>query len=421
MRDGGIELERLPAGEAAFAAVEANLAQLIDEALPRLRSRKLADQRRFIETLRVFIAKLATAALNRVDSQQWLSVSFADANYLRVGLSPPAARHIRDGLQSLGLVEVRNGFHSRDRARASTLTRMRPTDRFKAVLREAGIRPERLPRAPQDLVRINEPITPLEVEPADVTASRAVLETVNAVNGSAAISLPDDAWVRIGNRYRNGNENDRARAGNECAKSLFRIFKHDWSRGGRLYGAFWINLPKEERRHLTINGNPTVELDYRSLHPAILYARAGVPLDVDPYLVPGYDHVPREQGKRTFNRLLNSESRRHIRWNAPDQAHFSSRREFRAYVQALNAHLAPISTLFVTARGTDRLTGIRLQREDSDLAIGVIQTISGMGFPVLPIHDSFIVERDNESILRNIMLDEFTRIYGVCIQIRVTA
>lgn len=42
--------------------------------------------------------------------------------------------------------------------------------------------------------------------------------------------------------------------------------------GGRLYGALHQSLRPSVRRHLLINGSGVVELDYRALHPSILYA-----------------------------------------------------------------------------------------------------------------------------------------------------
>ncbi len=37
--------------------------------------------------------------------------------------------------------------------------------------------------------------------------------------------------------------------------------------------------------------------------------------------------------------------------------------------------------------------GIKLQRIDSDICMKVIEDMIGRGIPVLPIHDSFIVEK----------------------------
>jgi hypothetical protein len=62
-------------------------------------------------------------------------------------------------------------------------------------------------------------------------------------------------------------------------KRLHRVFldrRHKLDRGGRFYGAWYQNIPKEYRQHIMIDGAPTMELDYSALHPNLLYYHAGV-------------------------------------------------------------------------------------------------------------------------------------------------
>jgi hypothetical protein len=61
-------------------------------------------------------------------------------------------------------------------------------------------------------------------------------------------------------------------------ENMSRIFNRDFSRGGRFYGGGWQNVPKGERSQITINGDETVEVDYRAMHPRMLYREAGKPL-----------------------------------------------------------------------------------------------------------------------------------------------
>src|SRR5690606_5190897 len=60
-------------------------------------------------------------------------------------------------------------------------------------------------------------------------------------------------------------------------------------KGGRFYHQLQ-GLPKEVRRqYLLIDGQPACELDYRATFPALLYAREGVELTRDPYVIKGWD------------------------------------------------------------------------------------------------------------------------------------
>ncbi|NRP53652.1 MULTISPECIES: hypothetical protein [unclassified Marinobacterium] len=68
---------------------------------------------------------------------------------------------------------------------------------------------------------------------------------------------------------------------------LERIFIEKTTLGGRFYGEYQ-NLPKSERNQILIDGERTVELDFKSLHYAMMYAKAGLQLEDDPYSVEGF-------------------------------------------------------------------------------------------------------------------------------------
>lgn len=75
--------------------------------------------------------------------------------------------------------------------------------------------------------------------------------------------------------------------GKFVAPWLLRIFIESTSLGGRFYGDYQ-NLPKADRDLILIDGERTVELDFKSLHFAMMYADVGIQLQVDPYLVDGF-------------------------------------------------------------------------------------------------------------------------------------
>ena len=47
---------------------------------------------------------------------------------------------------------------------------------------------------------------------------------------------------------------------NRCLRRYFN--NHSFEQGGRLFGGFWQHLSKSQRRDITIDGMPTVTLDY---------------------------------------------------------------------------------------------------------------------------------------------------------------
>ena len=81
--------------------------------------------------------------------------------------------------------------------------------------------------------------------------------------------------------------------------------------GGRLYsivkrGIGWQNLSQEERHTITINGESTVELDFKALHISMLYAIMGIQIREDPYTY--FSTEMRSLYKTLMLRLLNARS-----------------------------------------------------------------------------------------------------------------
>jgi hypothetical protein len=87
--------------------------------------------------------------------------------------------------------------------------------------------------------------------------------------------------------YNNTLERHEISVNGETLQELYfrTIFNEDLDHGGRLcdHGEFQ-SLPKRERKTLEIDSSPTISLDYKHLHPSILYAREGFDLrGFDPY------------------------------------------------------------------------------------------------------------------------------------------
>jgi hypothetical protein len=74
-------------------------------------------------------------------------------------------------------------------------------------------------------------------------------------------------------------------------------FRPDFAHGGRWY-ADVQNLPREDRKTLTINGEPTCELDFSGLHPTMLYHMRGQTLLEKAYAIPGIDSFNRPAIKK---------------------------------------------------------------------------------------------------------------------------
>lgn len=188
---------------------------------------------------------------------------------------------------------------------------------------------------------------------------------------------------------------------------LYRVFNNDsFEQGGRFYGGWWQYARKYLRPFITINGQPTVEADFKGLHPAILFAKAKLDIPPDPYsLVPGIsaNETLREHAKTTFLALLNADSTTKEPRNFDSATHGMTAEAFRRKVKDAFPMLPGV---FGTGIGR------YLQREDSDMVEQIMQHFEEKGVAVLPVHDSFIIAADHKDELVRVMQSVFHERYG---------
>jgi hypothetical protein len=384
----------------------------------RKRALKASDADRRKLTASTFMANLAAAAINRVDPNRFVASSFDRNTYVDTGLSFATMTTLRDALLVRGMIEGRTGVRSVNGfdVTHSSLTRMRATQSLIDLFDQYQVGyPSIVRRLDRGTIVLRDPAHGVDRNPpADVALTTSILEGMNQLIASEDIDLPQDAWDRIVARHAAAatkDQKERANAGDLAATALYRSFKYDWQHGGRLYGGWWIQVPKEERPHLTINGVATIELDYAQLHPSILFARVGKQLDFDPYSLLGFDNPAiREIGKNTFARLLNrtpiNGEIKPLKLTKEDLAQLPKGMNGEEYMQRFLAPLEPISKWFGSGEGT------RLQRQDSDLAVDVLGRLLFQGIVALPVHDSFIVQLNHRDSLIQAMEESYLVRFG---------
>ena len=177
--------------------------------------------------------------------------------------------------------------------------------------------------------------------------------------------------------------------------SLTRIFsKASFDHGGRLYAPIQ-NYTKQTRKYFYLSGEPTIEIDYSSIHPYMLYHAKGLEFGGDdPYVIEGFD---RDAVKVAFNVMLNSKGvgANKSAAKAISNALSCDEETAEALETAIQALHSPIAHHFNTG------IGLTLQRRDSDIALLVINTfVKELKRPIICVHDSFVVSvRDTESLI----------------------
>ena len=183
------------------------------------------------------------------------------------------------------------------------------------------------------------------------------------------------------------------------SNSLHRVFNENFEWGGRFYGGWWQEIPKEFRKFIEVGRKYTVELDYSGHHFRILYAKEGVSAPADPYEISGFD---RSDLKTVSVIMLNATSRR----GAIAAAKKKAVKKPGALVKAIERGHASIAHYFYTGVGRE------LQRMDSDIAEEVMLKMLERGAVVLPIHDSFIVRASYAEELEEMMRLAFEAKYS---------
>lgn len=199
---------------------------------------------------------------------------------------------------------------------------------------------------------------------------------------------------------------------------LYRQFNNgSFHQGGRLYGAWWIKFPKEQRSSITINGNRTVELDYSGCAIRMLYHEQKKECEGDPYYIEIIEaceidnDLPvgyfREDVKRMTQALINGR-----KGGCAERCKLPPKHSFKPYFTRLEVMAkikekhSPIANLFQTGAWG------RLQRYESDIAVDIISKLTSKRITTLPIHDSFIVEERYKDELRNQMIESYVKIIG---------
>jgi len=181
-------------------------------------------------------------------------------------------------------------------------------------------------------------------------------------------------------------------------KFVRRIFNRgSWTLNGRFYGGWWQHVGKDWRAQIFLNDVPTVEVDFKGLHVAILSAEKGKPLEGDPYELPEgtLPGAPPELQRALLKKLLltainardDKSAFRSFRdgYPAGHMAKGLSNEELSTFLAAFTKKHPHLADSICSDQG------IRLMNVDAQIAERILHRFTQEGIPVLCIHDSFIV------------------------------
>lgn len=382
---------------------------IIDELFRDLtRGKNLYKQKDKKEDLEILIANLLSLRKRKPLSLSLNKNSWISSRYKRAGYFVIELVKIMDKKKLIRV--VKKGFYF------DKISRMTRIDATEALLQLFQDIPNIVIYEPIELVELRDDHKNLlEYEDTDTTRRiRKILERANAVNERASI------WF---GKYK-------------ISASLTAIFINSFSLYGRLHTRgfrHFQGFAREERKELSINGDPVVEIDYSGLHPRLLYAKKGIQFNHDPYSIVIENPDLRPFLKETLLRLLNSKKvwveptkQRSGYWMSAEHVAQSGTNQQLKDVQLKSilqkegiTKAKQVFELFYKAHKDishyfckDDKTGLRIMNLDSKIALDVVDHFAKQDKPILPVHDSFVVQCRYEKELQEVMNQAYSKHSG---------
>jgi len=197
---------------------------------------------------------------------------------------------------------------------------------------------------------------------------------------------------------------------------LSRIFNESFNNGGRYYRGVESNIPKVLRKYFHINGNPTIELDYKAHHIRMLYNIRGKSLRRDPYAAE--ENITPE--KREIYKIVSliclntgniniacSAIRKELQEQNLSQylPDTKNRTLINCFNNFINRNIEIKDDMFTSKYA--KLTNL-----DSKISNKILLHFANKNILVLCVHDSYIIEEQHQSELRKIMMKEYKSVFG---------
>jgi hypothetical protein len=187
-----------------------------------------------------------------------------------------------------------------------------------------------------------------------------------------------------------------------------------FDRGGRLFGGFWENLPKDVRlRGIRIEGERVEGLDYSQTNPLLAYHIAEAdPPPGDAYALPGLEEY-REGVKKVFNTML---------FKHPVEKLPKGSRKLKLFPRRLKCEdiTEAILKRHPKLRGvlSNPDTGHQLQFLESEIMMRVLRQCQKRNIVALPVFDCVVVKVSAEVIVGEIMRREFKAVAGLDVTVK---
>lgn len=394
------------------------------------------------------------------DPEQYLAYSRREVSYLGAGNDHPYIKNHNVTYQYLlkcidyllleGMIENQEGGYFRDDKANRThsfASRMRPLNSLLAVMEEYGVTPEMIcDFVPVDVIILRGKedektgVKPdLRYPKNKVTTRMATLiRQYNALLERTHIDVDIECLTNADRNKLVCALADMNVAGTKrivlrlSSKSVYRVFNNgSMEQGGRYYKAWWISAPSIVRKYITIQGEPTIELDFSAMHIHLLYAKVGINYSdkkEDAYtLEHGLHSLQDKDDDRDLNKLILLTAFNATTPEKAVSAVFDDlRKEHKLYKYSIHNHdriKAKLDLLKIKHPLISDMVandyGRELQYYDSCVIERVIKHFTSKSVPVLTVHDSVICQAHHEEHVRNMMVRYFYQVVAELLTLSV--
>ena len=339
-------------------------------------------------------------------------------------------------LEEQGYLDVLPHYNDRTGAGRSFSTRIRPSNKLRAIFSNLTIELHEIDtNYQQECVILREKYfdeqdnrsTNLDIEYTDTEYTNTIrhqLESYNQLLRKTFIDIPSfesATFHREITKGRRAGERTTISIGPDN-KFVRRVFsgglQGEWKLNGRFYGGWWQQIDSAYRNQIYINDEPTFEYDLKALHPNLLSNRAGVTLPEDPYTLP--DAVIEGVSPDIQRRYVKLLVLMAVNASSPEDAYAAFRdndRSDKIAVSLRNETLEQLLNAFFKyyphmEQYLCKGLGLELMGIDGQIANMVIDYFTQQDEPVLCIHDSFLINYRRGEELRRVVEESTFQLTG---------
>jgi hypothetical protein len=333
-----------------------------------------------------------------------------------------------DFLISNQYVENTHGYRHPDAPFKSRSSRMKATEKLIDLFKQKKVAPRMMKRDEEEPLIILRDEAGNSIEYEETEETKRMTENLKSINKALEkfailLYVTDEELKKLNERMAKDPEKGPIDFTN---KKLKRIFNNSsFQQGGRFYGGWWQNVPRELRKYIRMDGKHVVECDYSGLHINMLYAMENLPMpEGDVYELDGYsnDVTFRRFVKQMLLVMVNSEKSKGHKWETarkaihsavhrtkeldlPPEITSTTGKSLFPVMDAFEKKHEPIKHYLCTGIGID------LQNIDSQMAEKVLLHMTKQ-YAVLPLHDSFIIHHGFVGHLLDAMEQAFFETFG---------